>query len=313
MGFRRIDMRESYMTKEDIKAYKELSRRYTWCDKHIANKFLKEIGIILTSHPGNRAFLWPSVRTHKQTKLWITLAYDNYFDPENKDLSWNEIMPSRDVIDSVNSFIISPFQKWGGVLYPYFWLLRLGLASMKDFPYIYCANGDCIIEKPEGIFVLLDILKTEDADFIACGWWDSERPIFNSTGFIGKSESIQKMMQHFQKYFVPLKAYEASCVDFGNCEGRMGRAIKDLGMKIVRVDNPKNEQMHEKGFGTWYDVLGFRHIHSEYGYAWKYRKRNPPPDVPEVKYFDEKYLTGGDLKFLKDSLARQNSKIAQAK
>ena len=113
-------------------------------------------------------------------------------------------MPSREVIDQVNSFIMSSHQKWGGVLYPYFWLLKLGLNSMSDFKYIYCANGDCIIEKPEGLFELLEKLKSEDADFISCGWWDDGRPMLGSTGFIGKTSAIQKMMKHFHLLIVQI-------------------------------------------------------------------------------------------------------------
>ena len=299
MGFRRVDMRESYMTKQDIKDYKMLSRRYTWCDHHIAFKWLKEIGILLTSHPGNRAFLKASVESHAKTKLWITLAYDNYFDPERKDTTWDYIMPNRDIIDQVNCFILSPYQKFGGVLYPYFWLLRLGLAAMKDFPYIYSANGDCIIENPEGIFELLELMKSEDADLISAGWWNKERPVFNSTGFIGRTEAVQAMMKHFQDNFIPLKAYEASCVEFGNCEGRLGKAIKDLGLKVVSLENPKNEQLHEPLCGDWCRILGFRHTHAEHGFSWKYRNNEVPPAPPELKYYDQKYISGADWEFVK--------------
>jgi len=297
MSFRRIDMRD-LTNAQDRSDYKVLSRRFTWCDKHVAFKYLKEMGILLTSHPGNRGFLKASVESHAATRLWVTLAYDNYFDPERKDILWDQVMPSREVIDQVNCLVMGPHQKWGGVLYPYFWLLELGLSAMKDFKYIYSANGDCIIEKPDGIFKLLDIMKEQDADFIAAGWWDEpgSRPIFNSTGFIGRTEAVQAMMKHFKDGFIPLKAYERTCQDYGNCEGRMGRAIKDLGLKVVTVENPKNEQMHEKGHGAWYDVAGFRHTHAEHGWWWKFKDTMVPP---EVKYYDEKYISPAELDVVK--------------
>jgi len=294
MSFRRIDI--PVLNKEDKKAYKVLSRRFTYCDKHIAFKWLKELGILLTSHPGNRAFLKASVESHRKTKLWITLAYDNYFDPDNKTVSWDHVMPSREVIDQVNTFVLSPYQKWGGVLYPYFWLLRLGLATMKDFPYIYCANGDCIVEKPNGIFIMLNRLKSENADLISSGWWDNERPVFNSTGFIGKTEAIQALMKHFQGHFIPLKAYEASCLEFGNCEGRMGRAIKDLGLKVIELENPKNEQLHDPLQGEWCKALGFRHIHAEHNIWWREKNKRIPP---ELKCYDEKYISAYELNEVK--------------
>lgn len=297
MSFRRIDM--PMLNKEDRRDYIVLSRRFSWCDHNISFKYLKEIGILLTSHPGNRAYLRASVETHAKTKLWITIAYDNYFDPDRKDMSWDSIMPSKEVIDKVNCFIMPSYQKWGGVAFPYVFLLELGLNSLRKFKYIYSANGDCIVEKPEGIFTLLEMLKKEDADFISCGWWDKERPIFNSTGFIGKSSSIQLMMDHFVNNFIPLKNYEKTCLEFGNVEGRLGRAIKDLGLKVVVLENPKNEQLHEKGYGDFCKIAGFRHLHAEYGFSYKYQNEPNPPAPPELKYLDLKYMSGGDIDFLK--------------
>jgi len=295
MSFRRIDMKEPYMTAQDKKDYKVLSRRFTWCDKHVAWPWQKEIGMLLTSHPGNRAYLRASIESHKKAKLWLSLVYDNYFHPDHK-ADWNHVMPDVDLMYQLDSLTIGPRQEWGGVLYPYFWLLRLGLATMGHFPYVYCANGDCIIERPEGVFEMLQRLKDEDADFISCGWWPKDRPIFNSTGFIGKREAVQGMMEHFEKYFVPLKAYEASCLEFGNCEGRMGAAIRELGYKVVELENPKNEQLHEKGNGDWCKALGFRHIHAEHGMWWRAKKTLIPP---EVKYYDEKHISALELNAVK--------------
>ena len=282
------------LNKSDHADYVVLARRFTYCDKHIAFKYLKELGILLTSHPGNRAFLKASVETHAQSKLWITLVYDNYFDPERRDVGWDHIMPSREVIDQVNAFIMGPYQKWGGVLYPYFWLLKLGVAAMQDFKYIYSANGDCIIEHPEKIFDMLERMKQEDADFISSGWWDEEgaRPIFNSTGFIGRTEAVQAMMKHFSDGFIPLKHYEATCQEWGNCEGRMGRAIKDLGLKVVKLENPKNEQLFPKYQGDWCKELGFRQIHSEHNIWWRDQENLVPPDL---KYYDKKFISQQEL------------------
>lgn len=300
MGFRRIDMK-TLTNKQDIQDYKVLARRYTWCDKNISFKYLKEIGILLTSHPGNRTFLKASVESHAKTKLWITLAYDNYFNPNRQDITWDFIMPEKEVINKVQAFILSPYQKWGGVMFPYAFLLELGTSAMSGFKYIYSANGDCIIQKPNGIFELLDVMKKEDADFISAGWWDEpgRRPVFNSTGFIGRTEAVRAMMKHFMDNFIPLKSYERTCQDFGNCEGRMGKAIKDLGLKVVGLENPKNEQLHEPLHGDFCKILGFRHIHAEAGNFWKYKNSSTTFPPPELKYIDEKYMNSIELEEIK--------------
>ena len=103
-------------------------------------------------------------------------------------------------------------------------------------------------------------------------------------------------MQHFEKHLIPFEVYEKYTQDFGNTEGRFGRAIKDLGFKC-KSSNPKptSEMLffNDKN-GEWGELLGFRHCHSELNYAYKY-KGTPPP----LKYLDERFMGGNDLKFIK--------------
>lgn len=284
MGLREDIKNVDKYNESDRRDFQILLDRYLECDKW-ANNVFKDVGVLLTSHPGNRAFLKASVETHKKLGYWLTLVYDNYFDPKNPGIEWNHIMPDRDVIDIVDTFVMPHNQTWGGVLYPYFWLLKFGLATMSGFKYIFCSNGDCIIEKPENFPQIIDMLG--DNDIIACGW---ERDfVFNSTSFLGKSEAIRAIMEHVQENFIPLEAYERTKQDFGNCEARMGKAILDLGLKIVKVKNPYNTQLHKKGYGTWYEILGFRHIHAEWGYAYKYHTL-----PPELKYIDKRHMGAGE-------------------
>jgi hypothetical protein len=62
----------------------------------------------------------------------------------------------------------------------------------------------------------------------------------------------------------------------------LARAL--LKLKKVPV-NPVNTQVAAPG-GTWYDILGFRHIHGEWNNAHR-RHRIPPP----TKYIDNRYMT----------------------
>lgn len=281
MGLRE-DIQNPKYSESDRRDFAELLERYLQCDEW-ANNIHKDVGVILTSHPGNRPFLKASVESHKKLGYWICLAYDNYLTP-GSDETWDERMPSRDITDMVDTILIPHYQTWGGVLYPYFWLLRLSVSTMRDFKYIYCSNGDCILEKPENFPKIIELLESTDSDIAACGW--EEERIFNSTSFLAKSEAILAVMDHFQKNFIPLEAYERTAQEFGNCEGRMGRAVLDLGLKIAPVENPYNTQLHIKGHGTWYDILGFRHIHAEYSYAYKMRKI-----PPHHKHYDERFMS----------------------
>ena len=264
---------------------KYVLKGYTDCDKW-ATKALKNVGVLLTAHPSSRPFLKASVETHKKLGFWVTLVYDNYFDPENKDISYDSMLPKRDVFDQIDTFLIPHHQTWGGVLYPYFWLLKFGMHTMGGFEYVFCSNGDCVLEKPEGFPQIMEMLG--DADIMGAGWEDNQgRELFNTTSFIAKTKAAQAIMKHFQDHLIPIDNYEKYAEKVGNTESRFACAIKDLGLKVKKVPvNPTSTQLHKPG-GTWYDILGFRHIHGEWNHAHRY-KDIPPP----AKYMDGRYMSG---------------------
>lgn len=268
------------------KHYKQIIKDYQANDKW-AMKALQNTCVLITSHPGNRPFLQACVDTHEKLGLWMILAYDNYWSPEAKTLSYNSLMPKRNVFDKVHTFVIPNYQTWGGVLYPYFWLLKLGLQTANSFEYVYCTNGDCVLEKPENFSKLFDMMG--DADIIGCGWEKTVhgRELFNTTGFLAKTSAANKIMKHFQDYLIPLDNYEKYAEEMGNTESRFAIAIKDLNLNYVKVpENPFNTQSHKPGQGTWYKTIGFRHIHGEWGYGMKHNKQKIP-----WEYIDKTYLT----------------------
>jgi hypothetical protein len=269
-----------------------------------AMKVFKPVGVLLTSHPGNRPFLKSSLETHKKLGFWTTVIYDNYFDPNQKHISYEQCMPKRDVFDLADTFIIPHHQTWGGVLYPYFWCLYLGVQTMGAFDYIFCSNGDCILEKPEGFPKIMEMLG--DADIMGCGYESNNgRELFNTTSFIAKTSAIQAVMKHFRDYLIGIDTYERYAEKMGNTEGRFAIAIKELGLKVKKVPvNPVNTQVASPG-GTWYDILGFRHVHGEFNNS--HRRKKIPPDP---KYLDDRYMTS-KIKLIQDYYNEENPKKKQ--
>jgi hypothetical protein len=278
----------------------EYQSRKDWIDRTASNdvwakKIFNKVGILITSHSGNRPFIKACIETHKKLGLWMTLAYDNYNDPAWPEIDHDAFLPSKEVMNDVDLFLMPHHQVWGGVMYPWFWLMKWGVASMEQFEYIYCINGDFVLEKPEGFPKLMEMLG--DADIMSYGP-STERS--ESTCFIAKTAAIKKIMQHFQDHFIPWDVYEKYTQEYGNAESRFARAIKELGLKAVSVEPGKCpnhnpcEQLHQPGTGTWYDVVGLRHIHGELGFAYRY-KSIPPP----LKYMDERIMGSHDLTFLK--------------
>ena len=264
----------------------ERAERQAWIDRTSsndiwANKIFKKVGILITCHPNNRPYLKACLETHSKLGYWITVAYDSYINPQHTNLSHDNFMPPHDMMTLIDTFIMPHHQVWGGVLYPWFWLLKWGTDLMQQFEYIYCINGDFIIEKPEGFQDLLNLLG--DNDFMSYGPSEDDS---ESTCFIAKSSALRKIVQHFQDHFIPFEVYEKYTQDIGNAEKRFATAIRDLGIKKVAVPEPPfNEQMHLPGYGTWYKTIGFRHIHGEHNYA--YRKQGIPP---EHKYLDSRFM-----------------------
>jgi len=242
-----------------------------------------------------------SVESHSKLGYWLVLAYDNYLNPEIANMDYNNIFPAKDVMDKIDTFIMPHHQVWGGVLFPYFFLLKFGINVLSDFEYIYCANGDMVLEKPEGFEELFSLLG--DADVMS-GGPVTDRSV-NTAGFIVRTSALKAIVRHFEEHFIPFENYEKYTQEFGNAEGRFGRAISDLKLKQVVVEPPYNDQLHKPGYGTWYKILGFRHIHAEHNYAYRYKGIPPEP-----KYLDERFL-GDEYRIIKAYWENQDIKILE--
>lgn len=299
MGVTRADLVRSgrYLDISDEAWMQELEHRQVVINRMAGNdawatKIYKPIGIVLTAHCGGLPFLKSSVESWKKLGYWITLAYDNFLDPEWPEPHFEQFMPPKDVLDQIDTLMVPHHQTWGGPSYPYIWLLKLVAGIMTHFEYVVVVNGDCIIEKPEGFERLLGLMG--DADFMSAG------PVFpreiGTAGFIIRGRFLLPFADHLLRHVVPFEAYEQSTQEFGNTEGRVAVAVRDLGLKqvICRPGScPKEaicEQFHVPG-GQWHDIVGLRHIHGELNYAYRY-KSVPPPS----KYLDPRYCGAQDMK-----------------
>jgi hypothetical protein len=284
----------------ELAGRKEVIRCYMDNDNW-APKIKKDVLVLLISHPAGRCYLTGSLKSHLKLGYWIAVAYDNYFHP-GMDVSWDSIMPARDQMEMVDSIFMSHYQTWGGVSYPFMWLLRIAAGFALNFKYVYCINGDCIIEKPEGFPKMLETLG--DADILSSGP-ALEREI-GTAGLLMRSEAFFKVAKHMVDHVVPFEEYEKSTQDFGNTEGRLAVAVRDLGLKQVIVAPPFNEQFHKPGIGFWAETIGFRHIHGEHNYAHRYKAIPPHHDYFDKRFMGDEYNSirsyheTGDMKILEN-------------
>jgi hypothetical protein len=288
MGVVRADLLDPNQTEENRESIRQALNGYLGNDEW-APRIKLPVLVLLISHASGRCYLTGSVKTHKKLGYWLAVCYDNFIDPKAESVDYNQFMPPKDVMDQIDTFMMTHYQTWGGVSYPFMWSLKMSSGLAQHFEYVYCINGDCIIEKPEGFPLLLE--KLGDADIMSSGP-ALEREI-GTAGLLMRSSAFIKIGKHLIDHVVPFEEYEKSTQDFGNTEGRMAVAVRELGLKQVIVDPPFNEQFHIPGHGFWWETIGFRHIHGEHNYAYRY-KAIPPP----AEYFDERFM-GDEYKQIK--------------
>jgi hypothetical protein len=310
MGVTREDLIRSgrWLEESDEEWQKQLESVKRVTNAYISNdewaiKIKKPVMILLISHPSARGYLTASIKTHKPLGYWMTVVYDNFIDPKDPgDTNYNQWMPPKDVMVDIDTFIMGHYQWWGGVSYPYMWGLRLAAGFALNFEYVYCINGDCIIEKPEGFPKLLEAIG--DKDLMSSG--PALPREIGTAGILLKSSALFKIAKHLVDHVVPFEEYEKSTQEFGNTEGRLAVAVRELELTQAVVEPPLNEQLHTPGYGFWYNTIGFRHIHGELNYSYRY-KAIPPPS----KYLDARYISGNDMQAIKGWEETQDKKFLE--
>ena len=253
-----------------------------------ATKIHKNVAVLLTASVSSRPYLKGSVESFRRLGYWTVLVYDNFVDPTWGGVDYNGWMPPKDVMDLLDSFLIAtPYQTWGGVSYPYIFQLRIAAGLFQGFDYVLCANGDCILEKPEGFPQLLELMG--DADLMSTGPVNEKE--VGTAAFLVRPAAFVRLAKHLNDHVVPYEAYERSTQEYGNTEGRLAAAVRELGIKQAIVPNQPESDQHHTPQGTWYDLVGFRHIHGEHNYAYRYKAIPPHP-----RYFDPRFMSEADYR-----------------
>ena len=181
-------------------------------------------------------------------------------------------------------YISVKHKTWGsGVGIPHSWNMWYALHAAKGFgfEYVFNINGDCIMEKPD-LKPLRDMLG--DADAISCEYVEGR--YFGTMSYLSKIDPMMKMWD--------MNLQRLNQFNIGNAEGRLGRFSKELGLKIVPVENPEDHHFKPPGVkGTFRKMLGMRHLHAEH------KVRNWEKMEPiEMDYCETQYLNSHEQKTL---------------
>jgi hypothetical protein len=248
----------------------ELSYQNSLKDLEKIKKLQKDIAIIVPTHFYQSVWLKSCLESCQKTGYFTLMAYDNPFYDKNQLVQTR--LPSISSLMLADEILIKHKTWSSGVAIPHFWNMWYGLRMLKSlgFKYVFNINGDCIMEKPEGIEEIIKILG--ENDIISCE--------YHKNSYIGTMSWLAKMDAAVQIWDLNLeRAYE---FNLGNAEGRFAIFAKALGHKVVDVENPEDHHFKPPGTkGTWRHILGFRHFHAEHKVR-RWAKMEPI----EKQYFD---------------------------
>ena len=244
-----------------------------------------KLGIAVISHQGHRRFLKPCIDScKKMNPARIMVAYDMRFTaPPTHQL--DRIVPMYDVLQSATDWYLGDV---GPRVNSWLWLSQYAMTHLKNtgVEYVFSINGDCVVGNPDGIHIIRDMMDMEQADIISSDY--KGEAWAGTTSYFAKIDTAVKITNHLVEN--ALKPRMPNGKQFGNPEGRMGKAISMQGIKCAQnIRNPEHGQFSYGDRGTWGDVLDFNHLHG----AEKWRKGNHQLPFPRECY-DMRYVSGAE-------------------
>jgi hypothetical protein len=266
---------------------KQRNNEFTWNDVEFnLNSFPNEVdtAIIVTSWCGHLPWLKPSLISHRKTGYYVILAYDNssYIWDNIEDPDYDIRMFPRPVhFHLAHSFIMKHKTYDADKRTGWFWNVKYANSIIKGFPnikYVYCTNGDCIIEKPEGFTELKTILG--DGDFMS--GQSSPNGTIHTADIFFRRETFDKIINYMENRMrYPIWASQSP-------EALLRDAVDELKLKETFAKQPLlpygsiDYYCTQNLESTWKKVLGFRNLYAE----MEYRENNGLEPLPK-EYFDD--------------------------
>lgn len=242
---------------------------YTWGDAFMNMNdapFNVDTAIVVTAWAGHLGWLKSTLTSYRNSGAYVILSYDNYsYVWENLDDPYviHQKLPRPIHTLLAHSFVMKHKTYDADKRIGWFWNVKYALAIVNAFPnikYLYCTNGDCIWERPEGLPELKEMLG--EGDFIS--GQSAPGQTIHTACVLYKVEALNKIMDYMTKRISPMVIAGQSP------ETMLGDAVKLL--KIKEVYAPKQPRLPTGeidyyctlgGESTWKEVLGFRNLYAE--------------------------------------------------
>lgn len=260
---------------------------YSWGDffMNINDRpFTTDTAIIVTSWYHHLQWLKHTLASYRKTGGYVVLAYDNsnyiWDNIDDPDYIFSKTPRPRHML-LTHAFVMKHKTYDADKRIGWFWNVRYALSIIDKFPnikYVYCTNGDCILEKPEGLEEIKKMLG--DGDFIS----GQSHPggTIHTACVLYKVETLRKIMEYMTTRISPMVIAGQSP------EGMLRDAVNLMGLKeVFAPEQPRDANGDIDWYcttnspSTWKSVLGFRNLYAEQEY-----RTNNRLELLNPKYLD---------------------------
>ena len=225
-----------------------------------------KIAVVVTAWFGQLKWLSKTLESYRRAGYYVVLAYDNPFYP------WMPVSEAETIrcLPNMRHFLLANSVVFKHITYDadkrngWFWDVRYAqgiLRQFKNLEHVYVTNGDCVLERPEGLGDIIKLLG--DGDLMSGQQTEST---IHTAAVLYKIDAFHKIVDRMATVM------ETPIIGAHSAEILLREAV--LANRLVAVPAPKQPLDPSDGttdmyarYGqssTWRDVLGFRNLFAEY-------------------------------------------------
>lgn len=226
--------------------------------------------ILVTSHKGHLPFLKNTLKQYFFTEKFVLCSFDHPF--SGMGTLQQELMathfPRPDHLLLAHSWVFKHKTYDCAKRDGWFWNLRYAQGVINQFPnlkYVFCVNGDCIWDKPEGVDEIIKLLGDGDVMSHATTSIKDTPGTMHTASVIYKIEAFNKILEYM------IDCMRVPIIGSNSAEVMLRDAVALL--KLKEVIAPKQPIYPQDGSidmycvynqdSTWKEILGFRNLFAE--------------------------------------------------
>lgn len=245
---------------------------YTWDDIAFnmnSAPFEATTVIIVTSYHGQLGWLKSTLTSYRKTGAYVILAYDNpcyaWSHLNNNDYP-ARFLPHPSHYLLAHSVVVKHKTYDADKRVGWFWDVWYAQGIIRNMPnvkHVYVTNGDCILEKPEGLPELIKLLGNDDL----MSGQSEPRSTIHTADFVLKVDAFHRVMD----YMAERNRHHVMAGQ--SPEALLRDAVDVLQLKEKFVSYPIGKDgtvdyyCTQNADSTWKQLVGFRNLYHEFEYC----------------------------------------------